>query len=148
MRQSYSIASGQPTEDWIHCVCVFCFFLHFGIIAWSNLIINYVLNFVAESKIALWLFRFSLKKIICTAGKVSISGDFLVRIFPHLDWIRKDTPYLSVFSPDAGKYGSEKLRIWILFKQWWSLADYECYKFAVGQGLLGEDRILVKSRDV
>ena len=33
---------------------------------------------------------------------------FLVRIFPHLDWIRRDTPYLSVFSPNAGKYGPEK----------------------------------------
>ena len=29
---------------------------------------------------------------------------FLVRIFPHSDWIRTDTPYLSVFSPNAGKY--------------------------------------------
>ena len=28
-----------------------------------------------------------------------VFGDFLVRIFPHLDWIRKDTPYLSEFSP-------------------------------------------------
>ena len=33
---------------------------------------------------------------------------FLVRIFPHSDWIRKDTSYLSVFSPNAGKYGPEK----------------------------------------
>ena len=33
---------------------------------------------------------------------------FLVRIFPHSDWIRRDTPYLSVFSPNAGKYWSEK----------------------------------------
>ena len=33
---------------------------------------------------------------------------FLVRIFPHLDWIRRDTSYLSVFSPNAGKYGPEK----------------------------------------
>ena len=32
----------------------------------------------------------------------------LVRIFPHSDWIRRDTPYLSVFSPDAGKYRPEK----------------------------------------
>ena len=28
---------------------------------------------------------------------------FLVRVFPHLDWIRRDTPYLSVFSPNAWK---------------------------------------------
>ena len=32
---------------------------------------------------------------------------FLVRIFPHLDWIRKDT-YLSVLCPNAGKYRPEK----------------------------------------
>ena len=28
---------------------------------------------------------------------------FLVRIFPHSDWIRRDASYLSVFSPNAGK---------------------------------------------
>ena len=33
---------------------------------------------------------------------------FLVRIFPHSDRIRRDTKYLSVFSPNAGKYGPEK----------------------------------------
>ena len=39
-----------------------------------------------------------------TTWKVFVFGVFLVRIFPHLDWIRRDTPYLSVFSPNAGKY--------------------------------------------
>ena len=38
-------------------------------------------------------------------------GAFLVRIFPHLDWIRKDMEYLSVFRPNAEKCGPEKLRI-------------------------------------
>ena len=33
---------------------------------------------------------------------------FLVRIFSHSDSIRRDTEYLSVFSPNAGKYGQEK----------------------------------------
>ena len=33
---------------------------------------------------------------------------FLVRIFPYSDWIRKDALYLSVFSPNTGKYGPEK----------------------------------------
>ena len=32
---------------------------------------------------------------------------FLVSIFPHSDWIRRDTSHLSVFSPNAGKYGPE-----------------------------------------
>ena len=33
---------------------------------------------------------------------------FLVRIFPHSDWIQRDTSYLSVFSPNVTKYGPEK----------------------------------------
>ena len=33
---------------------------------------------------------------------------FLVRIFPHSDGIRRDTLYLSVFSPNAEKHGPEK----------------------------------------
>ena len=42
---------------------------------------------------------------------------FLVRIFPHSDWIRRNTTYLSIFSPNTGKYGPEKLRIRTLFTQ-------------------------------
>ena len=33
---------------------------------------------------------------------------FLVRIFPYLDWIRRFTSYITVFSPKTGKYGPEK----------------------------------------
>ena len=33
---------------------------------------------------------------------------FLVHIFSHSDWIRRDTPYLSVFSLNAGNCGPEK----------------------------------------
>ena len=36
--------------------------------------------------------------------KVSVFGVFLVRIFPHSDWIRRDTA-------ECGKYGPEKLLI-------------------------------------
>ena len=43
-----------------------------------------------------------------TAWKCSNMEFFLVRIFPHLDWIRWDTLYLSIFSPNAGKCGPEK----------------------------------------
>ena len=35
---------------------------------------------------------------------LQIRSFFMVRIFPHSDWTR----YLSVFSPNAGKYGPEK----------------------------------------
>ena len=33
---------------------------------------------------------------------------FLARIFPHSDWIRRETEYLSVLSTNAGKCGPEK----------------------------------------
>ena len=33
---------------------------------------------------------------------------FLVRIFPHSDWIRKDTEYGVFPGPNAGKYRPEK----------------------------------------
>ena len=33
---------------------------------------------------------------------------FLVHVYPHLECIRRDTSYLSVFTPNAGKYGPEK----------------------------------------
>ena len=35
---------------------------------------------------------------------------FLVRIFLYLDLVQTDTPYLSVFSPNTGKYGPEITR--------------------------------------
>ena len=38
--------------------------------------------------------------------------------FRHSNWIRRDTLYLSAFSPNTGKYGPEKLRIRPFFTQW------------------------------
>ena len=52
-----------------------------------------------------------------TAWKVSVFGVFLARIFPHLDLIRRDKEYLSVFSPNSRKCSLEKLRILTLFTQ-------------------------------
>ena len=49
---------------------------------------------------------------------MSVSGVLLTHIFPHSDWIRKDTEYLSVFSLNTRKYGPEKLRIRTLSAQW------------------------------
>ena len=42
-----------------------------------------------------------------TAWKVPVFGVLLVRIFPHSNWMRRDTQYLSVLSPKSGKYGPE-----------------------------------------
>ena len=39
--------------------------------------------------------------------KLSVFGFTLVRVFPYLDWIRRDTPYFSVLSPNVGKCGPE-----------------------------------------
>ena len=50
----------------------------------------------------LWLLSSSLR------GKCPNREFFLIRIFLHPDWMRRDTPYLSVFSQNAGKYGPEK----------------------------------------
>ena len=50
-----------------------------------------------------------------TGWKVSVFGVFLVRIFPHTDWIWRENPYLSVFSPNAGQCGKEQLRLQTLF---------------------------------
>ena len=48
-----------------------------------------------------------LEKFFIT-WKVSKNGVLSGPYFPHLDRIRIDTPYLSLFSPNAGKYGPEK----------------------------------------
>ena len=53
--------------------------------------------------------------MIFTTWKVCVFGVFLVCIFPHSDSIRRYTPYLSVFSPNVGKYEPEKLWIQTLF---------------------------------
>ena len=44
-------------------------------------------------------------KISVTAWKVSVFGVSLVRIFPNLEWIWRDTPYLSVFDLNTGNSG-------------------------------------------
>ena len=53
--------------------------------------------------------------------KKFVFGVFLVPIFPHLDWLLRFTPHISVFSPSEGKCRTEKLRTRILFTQCVSL---------------------------
>ena len=50
-------------------------------------------------------FYFCIKPL--TAWKVLIFGVFLVRLFPYSDWIRRDNPYLSVFSPKRESTGQK-----------------------------------------
>ena len=53
-------------------------------------------------------FKSNFKVKITLRKKYPNTEFFLVSIFPHSDKIRRDTPYLSIFSPNAGKYGPEK----------------------------------------
>ena len=46
-----------------------------------------------------------------------VFGVFLVRIFSYSDQIGRDTKYLSVFSPNMGKYALEIFQKGTLFKQ-------------------------------
>ena len=52
---------------------------------------------------------------------MSLFGVFLFCIFPQSERIWRDTPYLSVFSPNAGRSRIEKLRIQTLVTQWKSV---------------------------
>ena len=65
--------------------------------------------------------KFQISKVVITTceslRKSSVYGVFLVRIFPHSDWIRRFTE-ISIFSPNAGKRGPDKLRIRTFFTQW------------------------------
>ena len=48
-------------------------------------------------------------------------GVFRAFIFLHTDWIRRGTTYLSVFSPNVGKWRPKKPRIRTIFTQWTAL---------------------------
>ena len=66
-------------------------------------------DLILNAMFAEWFaFSFHIMYIYITAWKVPLFGDFLVRIFQHLDWILRDTPYLSLFTPNEEKYGPKK----------------------------------------
>ena len=54
-------------------------------------------------------FVFSIGNIVVDALREKCPNTelILVRIVTHSGWIRRDTEYLSVFSPNTGKYGPE-----------------------------------------
>ena len=52
-----------------------------------------------------WRRKVSL--LSCNAWKVSFFGFVLVRIFPHSDWIRRDTPYSVRIRENANQNNSE-----------------------------------------
>ena len=56
---------------------------------------------------------------------------FLVRIFPHSNWIRRDTPYSVRMREDTDQ---KKFRIWTLFTQCLLSADASCKDFEFCEG--------------
>ena len=85
------------------------------------------------------IFYISMEKdkdvYIHTVWKVSVFGVLLVRIFPILNWIRRDPEYLSVFSPNVGKYRPEKLQIRTLFT-YWLVYQSDRYSYVFGNAKL------------
>ena len=61
------------------------------------------------------LFQFKNVNSHCVKIVQILSFFFLVRIFPHSDWIGRDTSYLSLFGPSAGKYGPDETPYLVLF---------------------------------
>ena len=76
-----------------------------------------IFNVKQQKLIKTTLKYFKNNKVAFTTWNAFLFGVFLVRIFPYLDWIRRNILYLSVISPNARKYGPEKLRIRTLFTQ-------------------------------
>ena len=56
-------------------------------------------------------------RVLALCEKLPNTEFLLFRIFPHSGWIRRDTEYLSVVSPNVGKYWPEKAQYCALFKQ-------------------------------
>ena len=68
-----------------------------------NLHLYYMMN-LKDAFLAFLHATISRLKIAAITGwKVSVFGVFLVRILRNLDWMRRDTEDLSVFSPNAEK---------------------------------------------
>ena len=79
-----------------------------------------LVKFMFDEVLFIWVVYRKAKALVtsiqhCHCMKSVHIRVFLVLIFPPSDWIRKDTEFLSVFSPNIGKCRSEKLRIWTLF---------------------------------
>ena len=67
--------------------------------------------------------------MVNTAWKVSLFRVFVVRIFSYSGWIRKHKEYLSVFSPNAGKCGPEKLLLHFLRSGIFTAKNHEmCFR--------------------
>ena len=88
----------------------------------ANLIVQYTWKYSINQKPIHRLERLPLHE------KCTNTEFYLVRIFPHSDWLRRNTEYLS---PNARKYGREKTPYLVLFTQcsFWS-STYKDFNWA------------------
>ena len=85
------------------CLCVFHSFHRKGF-SWLNKIINNVRPEFRSAIVCCEIFLYQGLRVVSRTARIqSYSGPHFSHIFPHWDWIRRDTNYLSVFSPNAGK---------------------------------------------
>ena len=91
---------------------------------WKNMKYLFLYKYCTIKFVYVEVMSIVVEEIIChTLSKVSIFRVFLIRIFPHLDWIRRLAEHIFVFNPNVGKYRPEKLRIQTLLC---SDNDFEC----------------------
>ena len=105
--QRFSFSSGEDSFD--EKLLVAPWFKYFLVIL--NMLTLSLIKILWEYQTCIRFFRLN------TAREVSVFVVFLVRLFPHLDWIRRVAEYLSVFSPNTGKYRPEKPPIQPFFTQ-------------------------------
>ena len=73
-------------------------------LVWKNLV--YIITFLFRFFVLADIWNINAHIDLHSLRKKCINTElFLVRIFLYSDLIRRDTPYLSVFSPNTGKYG-------------------------------------------
>ena len=76
----------------------------------NKVLFRYTLHFSSNqlNKISPWQEEVNSRGVVilCQRSMIELFSlrVILVRIFPHSDWIGRDTSHLSVFSPNAGKY--------------------------------------------
>ena len=100
---------------------------------WSPIFVSYVINLLSHlcscnmpyfPRFSYFCISFHLRKGINDKNmknplreKCPNTGFFLVRVFPHSDWIRRDS--ISLYSVGMRRNTDQKkLRIWTLFTQW------------------------------
>ena len=112
MKDSFSLTQFNNKQRYFNFLWHYCCQTSPSPSAYCNLrnISQNILQNISQSTLyCIWTSLTVLKRVKVTSlrEKCPNTEYFLLRIFSHSDWIWRDTKYLSVFSPNAGKYGPE-----------------------------------------